>query len=179
MSGWKGRLHLEHSGQKEEALETKSPQAKVISDAQISQCEDQVAEIMNLILAISCSSQLGAPLVVQPRPLLGGSVKTEGHGEGKDGLHPQFLLSAAHLPARGEARKSSQAVATWKHPWHFSTLGSWKAEKIGFSFFASSKVIFWIIENGQLLNVYYKPGLKLNPFFTLTSLIPVTTLWAK
>lgn len=36
----------EHSGQKEDSLETKSPQAKVISNAHISQHVDGVAEIM-------------------------------------------------------------------------------------------------------------------------------------
>ena len=178
MSGWKGRLHLEHSGQKEEALETKSPQAKVISDAQISQCVDQVAEIMNLILAISCSSQLGAPLVVQPRPLLGGQLKQRATGRGKTVCIaiPSFCRSPPSQRGGKKELTGSDHLKTPLTLQHFRLL---KGRKDRLLFFASSKVIFWIIENGQLLNVYYKPGLKLNPFFVLTSLIPVTTLWAK
>lgn len=62
----------EHSGQKEDSLETKSPQAKVISNAHISQHVDGVPEIMAVMLVISFFSRLGSPQVFQPRPLLGG-----------------------------------------------------------------------------------------------------------
>lgn len=82
----------ERSGQKQESLETKSPQAKVISNAHIFQRADQVTEIMNLILAISHFSRLGSPLVVQPRPLVGGSVSTRGHEEWEDIWNLQFLF---------------------------------------------------------------------------------------
>lgn len=59
-------------------------------------------EIMNLILAIiSCSSQLGAPLVVQSRPLLNAKTGPQGG----DGSVLQLLLSASTLPARGEQRE--------------------------------------------------------------------------
>lgn len=73
----------EHGGQKEGSLETKPPQAKVISNAQISQRVERVSEIMDVILIISFFSGLGPPLVFQPRPLLGGQLGQKTTGNGK------------------------------------------------------------------------------------------------
>ena len=59
----------------------------------------QVAEIMNLILAISCSSQLGAPLVVQSRPLLGSQLKQGTTGRGKTVcIRNSFFLQLTSQP---------------------------------------------------------------------------------
>lgn len=57
----------EHSGQKEDSLETEQPQAKVISNTQTSQHVDQVTEIMDVILAIRL-----IPTGNSMQPLAGG-----------------------------------------------------------------------------------------------------------
>jgi len=69
----------------------------------------QVAEIMNLILAISCSSQLGAPLVVQSRPLLGGQLKQGTTGRGKTVcIRNSFFLRLTSQPEGRRERAQGQ-----------------------------------------------------------------------
>lgn len=105
--GMEREITPERSGQKQESLETKSPQAKVLSNAHIFQRADQVTEIMNLILAISHFSRLGSPLVVQPRPLLGGQL-----AQGATGNRKTFGIcnSSFHcsFPGQRAGRKGSR-----------------------------------------------------------------------
>ena len=69
----------------------------------------QVAEIMNLILAISCSSQLGAPLVVQSRPLLGSQLKQGTTGRGKTVcIRNSFFLQLTSQPEGRRERAQGQ-----------------------------------------------------------------------
>lgn len=107
------KITAEHSGQKEESLETILPQAKVISNEQISQHVNQVTEIISLILAISFFSLLGFPTGISSQTFAGGSGRTRGHWGSEDilNLQLQFLLSTAHFPAR---RHRERAPSQWQ-----------------------------------------------------------------
>lgn len=96
-------------------METESPQAKVISNAQISQPVERATEIKDVILIISFFSRLGPPRVFQPRPVLGGQLgRTGDHGECEDTLNLRFLHSAAHFPVKGRREKADWQVSGLK-----------------------------------------------------------------
>lgn len=129
---------------------TQWPEARITGDkiatgkgyfkcTHIFQRADQVTEIMNLILAISHFSRLGSPLVVQPRPLVGGSVSTRGHEEWEDIWNLQFLFPLLISRSEGREKGLPWTVSDWKHPWHSRLLRGRK--KRLFFFFADLKVI--------------------------------------
>lgn len=64
---------------------------------------------MDVIPALSLFSQLGTPLVFQPRPLLGRQLGPS-HGEWKDILNLRFFLSTAHFSAMGQEERAQRPM---------------------------------------------------------------------
>lgn len=102
-------------------------------------CVDQVAEIMNLILAISHLSRLGSPLVFQPRHLLGGWLAQGPQGMGRY-LESAIPLSTAHFPVRGQGERApTEDWVSLKTPLTLETLEKQKKKDFFFFFLQTLK----------------------------------------